>query len=107
LLRPNPQTEPQTAIGITFGYRAAQGAGAHSAVELGLPLLMRSDKGAGVRFEPSYVLWKNNVRWGYRFDVTIPLPRTPFAGGLAIEGKQIRPGTKYICVMTLQLGLQL
>lgn len=107
LLNSRLGTVPRVAAGVTVGYRRAQGPNVHNAVEVALPLILRSERGAGARFEPSYLFWGKSARYGYRLDFNLPVGRTPFAAGMTIEVKQLRPGRKYVNSLTFQLGFEL
>ena len=86
---------PETAGGVTIGYRDARGAQGHEGVEIGFPLITGS-RSFWMRYEASYVISKTMQSWNYRMQAEYVFRGGPLYIGANVEAKTLplRTGSK-------------
>jgi hypothetical protein len=92
--------------GATIGYRRARGDNVQDAVEVGLPLVMGSQRG-WARLVPTYVISSTGVTWTYRFQGEFPISGTRLVAGCNLEGRTLHQGGVYFGTLAFVLGIRL
>lgn len=93
------------AGGVTAGYVRGSGEYLPGGLEIGLPLLLRTQRGS-IRYEAAYIITPEFGYWNWRMVGEFPFPQKPFAGGFNLDARTPLRDEELFYGLTLFVGVR-